>query len=419
MRAVFRSPTGMVRPPGCTDGAPSRTTSTSLQTAGGVEDHDMSESRRVLSLSWRSAALGLAMIGLACLAGGITCAPRDPPSLSPQQNWPTSLHATRRGKATFYNAENGGFGALTGIAIEGLWCQDCHGSTQADGTPTDSSTYHPSCSDCHIIPGDAVAEAVCLKCHDRRRIELNRFADVHRDQGMTCMDCHNTREMCGDGTPYQSMMEPGAMDVTCEGCHVDIPDSTSHYVHTSRVHCSSCHAQAVVVCYNCHFQQEPGGARPTTHVGPVMREFTFLARHGVTGKVHTATMVPMVWEDSSFVLITPYASHTITAKGRPCDACHYNETVRKYAATGQITVTRWDSDESQLTQPQGVIPVPPDWRQAMQFDFIEYLRNPDLPEDDPGQWGFLKSGADLMQMMYAEPLTAEQMDRLQIQRYRD
>lgn len=404
---------------GFTNGFESAGAATRPRATGGAEKRRMSKSKRMLFRSWRSAALGLAVIGLACVWGGSTCTPEHPVPPFPQQAWPTSLHATRRGKATFYNAENGGFGTLTGIAIEDLWCQDCHANTRADGTPIDSSTYRPDCSDCHITPGDAVAEIICLKCHDRRRIERNRFTDVHRDQGMTCMDCHTTREMCGDGTPYPSMMEPGAMDVTCEGCHADRPDNTSHSVHASRVHCSSCHAQAVVVCYNCHFQQDPGGGRPTTHVGPVMREFTFLVRQAKTGQVHTATMVPAVWEDSSFVLITPYASHTITAKGRPCDACHYNQTVRKYAETGRITVTRWDADESQLIQPRGVIPVPPDWRQAMQFDFIEYLRNPDLPEDDPGQWAFLKSGADLMQMMYAEPLTAEQMDRLEVQRYRD
>jgi len=379
----------------------------------------MSQSKRMLFLSWRSAALGLAVIGLACLGGGTTCAPDHPAPPYPQQYWPTSLHATRRGKAAFYSADNDGFGALTGIALEDLWCQDCHGDTRADGTPIDDNNYQPDCSDCHVIPGDAVAEAVCLKCHDRRRIERVHYTDVHRQQGMTCMDCHTTRDMCGDGTPYQSMMEPGAMDVTCEGCHADRPDNTSHSIHASRLHCSACHAQSVLTCYSCHFFGDPGSGPPTTHKGPVLRDFTFLARHAITGQVHTATMLPLIWENSTFVLITPYASHTISAEGRPCDACHYNQAVREYAETGQVTVIRWDADESQIIPPQGVIPVPPDWRQAMQFDFLGYQRDPSLPEDDPGQWAFLKSGADLMQMMYAEPLTAEQMDRLEIQRYRD
>ena len=55
------------------------------------------------------------MIGLACLGADIECAPDDPAPPLQEQTWPTSLHATREGKATFYSAENGGFGALTGI----------------------------------------------------------------------------------------------------------------------------------------------------------------------------------------------------------------------------------------------------------------------------------------------------------------
>lgn len=378
----------------------------------------MSKFRRVSFLLSQNAALGAAMMGLAFLGGPTGCAPDDPPSPFSEQVWACSLHATRQGKATFYSADNGGFGALTGLAIESLWCQKCHGNSRADGTPIHSNIYQPDCSDCHITPGDAVAEAVCLKCHDRRRIERTHFSDVHRDRGMTCMDCHTTREMYGDGTPYQSMMEPGAMDATCEACHAEVPDTTSHYLHSSRVHCSACHAQAVVACYNCHFQRDAGGGSPTTHVRTILREFMFLARDATTGQVHTATMVPLVWEDSSFVLITPYASHTITAKGRPCDVCHYSDAVQEYRESGQITVTRWDTDESELILPRGVIPIPPDWREAMQFDFIQYLRHPALPEDDPGQWAFLKSGADLMQMMYAEPLNTEQMKRLEVERYR-
>src|SRR5690606_15295532 len=103
-------------------------------------------------------------------------------------------------------------------------------------------------------------------------------------------------------------------------------------------HCSACHAQSVLTCYSCHFFGDPGGGPPTTHKGPVLRDFTFLARHAITGQVHTATMLPLIWEDSTFVLITPYASHTISAEGRPCDACHYNQAMREYMETGQVTV---------------------------------------------------------------------------------
>jgi hypothetical protein len=35
------------------------------------------------------------------------------------------------------------------------------------------------------------------------------------------------------------------------------------------------------------------------------------------------------------------------------------------------------------------------------------------PKTDPKAWAFLKSGTDLRQMLFARPLTKEQMEKLQ------
>ena len=52
----------------------------------------------------------------------------------------------------------------------------------------------------------------------------------------------------------------------------------------------------------------------------------------------------------------------------------------------------------------GVIPVPPDWRTALKFDFVDL--------DDTGNWVFMEAGPDAFQMLYGTPLTGEQIDRL-------
>jgi hypothetical protein len=182
-----------------------------------------------------------------------------PAQQDPAQTFPTSLHATREGKRTWYSKDNGGFEKLTNIPIEQLGCLKCHPGTYADGTKVDPATYTPSCKDCHVQPGDKVKQETCLKCHRRQGFEIANYSDVHRAKGMECTTCHTSREMHGDGTKYASWLEPGAMDVSCEKCHTKLPANAAHAVHEKTVHCTSCHAQTVISCYNCHFESEVAG----------------------------------------------------------------------------------------------------------------------------------------------------------------
>lgn len=110
------------------------------------------------------------------VVGGIgTIQPPGPitkPAISPEEAFSTSLHGTRRGKATWYSAANGGFEALTNIPINQVACLNCHPGTKADGSPIDPATYKPDCSDCHKQPGDRVSDQICLKCHRRQMNEI-------------------------------------------------------------------------------------------------------------------------------------------------------------------------------------------------------------------------------------------------------
>lgn len=335
------------------------------------------------------------------------------PTVPPERAFPTSLHGTRKGKATWYSAANGGFEALTGIPIAQIGCQSCHPGTKADGSPIDPKTYTPDCYDCHKQIGDRVSDQVCLKCHRRQEREIFfKYPDVHRDAGyFRCMSCHTLREMHGDGREYASWLEPGAMDAACERCHRSVKRHASHdEVHLTKVHCTACHTKSVISCYNCHFESEVEGhiKRPYG----ILRDFVLLVRRHGTGKVYSATMMALTYKGKSFVAIAPYRAHTIVKEGRKCDECHNNAAIQEYKQTGKITVTRWDPTQKRLVGPKGVIPVPPDWRQALQFDFVDYTGDPKSPTTDPTKWVFLKSGADLTQMLYADPLTPEQIQKL-------
>jgi hypothetical protein len=95
--------------------------------------------------------------------------------------------------------------------------------------------------------------------------------------------------------------------------------------------------------------------------------------------------------------------------------CHRNEHVKSYFAGDGITVTRWDAAKDTLVTSTGAIPVPPDWQSALKFDFVTYTGSASDPVDqpfEPGKWRYLKTGADGTQMLFAKPLTQEQMDLL-------
>ncbi|MEM0350644.1 MAG: hypothetical protein QXU61_02600 [Archaeoglobaceae archaeon] len=62
---------------------------------------------------------------------------------------------------------------------------------------------------------------------------------------------------------------------------------------------------------------------------------------------------------------------------------------------------------------KGVVPLPPDWKEALIFDYITYTGNPSDPvKFDPRNWTFVKNSSDLMQICCAEPLNKEQLERI-------
>ena len=369
---------------------------------------------------------------LACSLMIVGCPWWLPPAqpLTPADTFATSLHGNREGKRAFYEASDG-FVTLTNVPYDNLPCKDCHASTLADGTAVDAATYEPGCADCHADPDNPtsdVTDTVCLGCHGRQGAEQTLFSDVHRTAGMGCMDCHTAREMHGDGTQYASFLSTGATDAKCANCHVEggtatAPPATvtAHALHGDTLDCSACHVESVSSCYNCHFESE------VAHTGK--RFFNQAPRTGFKmlmnyeGKVHTATFQALTYEGQSFVTIAPFFGHSITREGSACGDCHRqggagNANVEAYNTNGKIVVTSWDASAegaARLSGPTGVIPVPADWKTALEFAFLDYTGNATdaiSKEDNLPLWDFLKTTADGSHIVFGSPLTEAQMNAL-------
>lgn len=336
-----------------------------------------------------------------------------PSSVLSQQYFSTSLHATRAGKTYWYKAENGGFETITNIPMSNLKCLKCHPGTYADGSTVDPATYVPGCNDCHnFSQGSSVPQTQCLKCHSRQRVEINLYPDVHRQRGMVCTSCHTKNEMHGDGNIYNSMFDVGAMERKCEDCHTTAPNTISHTIHGENLECKTCHSKTVISCFNCHFESEIGPAGIKRPYGQ-MRDFIILARRQSNNKITTATMMGLTYQGKSFFAMGPYNAHTIDSVGRQCSDCHNNSVIQEYNQTGKITITKWDTSQKKLFNTKAVIPVPQDWKQAYQIDFVDYIGLVDSATN-PALWVFLKSGPDSSHMLYLNPLTASDMAKLSI-----
>ncbi len=349
--------------------------------------------------------------------------------------FPTSLHSTREGKRTFYEGTSNepGFFSLTNIAYNTLPCGDCHAATFADGTTVDATTYEPGCADCHADPENPtsdIPQSVCLGCHARIGAEISlaaagvpHMSDVHRDAGMVCMDCHKEAQMHGDGTNYTSVQDPNLPRPTCEECHTvdgSAPEPstgvTEHLIHMANIDCEACHSQSVLSCDSCHFETEIAQDFKRFYGPPPRHGFVYLV-NGADGKVTTASTQSLTFGDKAFVTIAPFFAHTVTRTGRQCDDCHGSAKVKEYFDTGTIRATEFASGV--LQGPTGLIPIPPDWKESLLYDYARYVPEDLTPTDPPfvaENWAKLEPGEELRQMLFATPLTQQQMENLNRER---
>lgn len=361
---------------------------------------------------------------------------------------PSSLHATTAGQAYFYSKDQGGFETLTNIAYDQLACRNCH--VLYNQVPDKLGQVR--CESCHIDAAYQVAppqspvrlpyfpddgrDQGCLTCHQRQHYEIAAtdedgqpaITDVHRSpaptgHSMQCTNCHTSTDLHGDGTRYPSMFE--SPSIVCENCHQpdQLAPSTAHLTHVTDMECDACHVQTVVACMNCHINAVvPDSSGQAGEAFPYDRTYgwKFLVKRN--GKIAVANLMTLVYTQDdvakTFAVIAPFHDHSVKSlKGDSldvvCGQCHSNANVAAYQATGQIAISVWDDRRQELTFPAReavVIPVPPDYQTAFQIDFVQ-MRNlaevraaPAADQESLAEWDLAKSGVDLWQMLYAEPL---------------
>ena len=315
-----------------------------------------------------------------------------------------SLHRTGEGMRYWYEAEDG-FMALTGIPYNELGCKKCHSK---------------GCSDCHLEKTEkgfvyslekARKNKTCFKCHARAQAvtkmdKSRNTPDVHLQAGMTCADCHTTREIHGDGNFYKTMRDPEAKDAACTNCHTKdandypaLPVTKSHTVHKDKLDCNACHVQNTMTCYNCHFGEfAKTKSKPASFIGKV-KDFLLLVKY--KGKITSGNLQTLVSaEDKAFIIYAPYLTHSIMNQGRKCEECHKTEAVNQLASGKKFAMA--DVKDGKSTFYKGIVPLVPD---LLEWPFFK---------KEDGKWvTFQPEQKPVIQMgLYAEPFTQDELKNL-------
>ena len=232
------------------------------------------------------------------------------------QNFTKSLHYTNQGIIIGWNR---GAGKDFNMSIPPV-CLKCH---------------IENCSTCHPVHKALPNMTTCVECHKHKigvnyigylveKIKEGPSPDVHYMHNMTCMDCHNSAEIHGDGHNYT--MAYYAVKIRCLDCHGNSsvvingikpkqydPNILAHKLHRGLVSCYACHAVWYQTCYNCHL---PSGKIDKVSIS----EFHVL--RAPDGKLYPATIMSVVYNGKVSKVVGIVMPHTISPKARKCSDCH-------------------------------------------------------------------------------------------------
>jgi len=212
-----------------------------------------------------------------------------------------------------------------------------------DGYDKNCAKCHAGCGDCHVNRPNAGGGGLisghqfvkpdmrdhCVTCHSSRGGHAyfgqaaGTVPDIHlTKKGFTCMNCHKTDEVHGDGKIYDQRYKLPSMP-ECTDCHKNMESkNTYHSVHLSTFSCNTCHSQDYNNCGSCHIGGE--GARIASYQGfkigmnPIPDSWQ---NYGVANLANFNVR-------PTFKYATPHniqrwTSRTQVEAGKPCyDACH-------------------------------------------------------------------------------------------------
>jgi hypothetical protein len=232
---------------------------------------------------------------------------------------------------------------------------------------------------------------------------------------MECKDCHGSEDMHGDGTPYESMLADGAIKADCENCHTTPIANHPNDPHGGKLHCTSCHSETVIACYNCHLESQVESHLKRAY--KPISEFVMLVNRDKDGKVYPATFQSLSYQGHTWVGMAPYTSHSVKREARSCAECHQNfggsiEAIEDYNTSGKIQFSTWNEEDSTLSWKRGIVPIPQDYETSLKMDFITYNGSTDDPVAPSKNWSKVKGEWDGFQLLYGSPLTKDQMAKM-------
>jgi hypothetical protein len=100
---------------------------------------------------------------------------------------------------------------------------------------------------------------VCVTCHISRGghaylgVAAGTKPDVHLTKmGYTCVDCHNSLELHGDGKKVEQRYAYNRLP-TCANCHHGLDSANEYHTkHYTDFNCHVCHSQEYNNCGSCH-----------------------------------------------------------------------------------------------------------------------------------------------------------------------
>ncbi|MCX8057483.1 MAG: hypothetical protein N3F03_07745 [Ignavibacteria bacterium] len=266
-----------------------------------------------------------------------------------------------------------------------------------EGYKTNCSKCHASCGDCHINRPTAGGGGLlnghkfskpdmieqCTKCHSSRGahaffgVAPGTSPDVHQTKGMTCLSCHKSDELHGDGNYYDQRYKVKSMP-KCENCHKNINTSNMyHAVHINTFNCNVCHSQDYNNCGSCHvggegaripsYQSFKIGINPIPDTKPY--KYATLRRSLMapdSWKEYGVSSLPNFAVRPTYKYATPHnilrwTSRTKVQSGKPCyDNCHIikeGNTVRnKQLYLFESDLLDWEKPASRSVVVDGKLP---------------------------------------------------------------
>lgn len=304
-----------------------------------------------------------------------------------------SLHYTAKGLEYWYAKEQGGLERITGVPFGQLPCARCHVRT--------CDACHRQDVDGRPVYSTSAAQQACEKCHGMESLAAVKenpndpTGDVHFRLGMKCLDCHTAREIHGDGTPYDSFQQPGAMDTRCEKCHTDLSGCPGSKTHGDKLDCNACHVRDLPSCYNCHFDTR---VKEGKSVSLPLKGLLFLVNR--RGKVTLGDLHTFVYQNKTMITFAPSFPHWVMKQGRACPDCHHTQVLKSIRA-GAFRPVRFE--KGQIENIKGIVPVLDGLK--WNFVFLNY---------ENGNWVPIPNAAEplINYAGYSMPLTRAQFEKL-------